>query len=374
MSKDDDMSQATIQLAYDGEALRSGSMDVRDLAPALLAVGVLCERSSDVLNQGRGKVSVKVRSDFKTGSFELSIDITQHLIDAAKFLFTHKDQVTTAKDLLQIIGLTGAGVGATAVSLFKLIKWIKGRRATKTTFLESGQVRIYIDNSVHVDNSVRIDNSIRIDTSGSVDSPVSIGQADDKGSDRTESGPDNPPQIEVIDVSPEVVALYNDQEVRRAALGVIKPLEQEGIDTLEVRQESTVVEIVKKEDLPAFVSLSPVVAPEPILQSERKAALIVVKPSFEDDLKWMFSDGEARFNAAMRDEVFLDRLANRYVYFTKGDVLVVRLRSTTYRTLTGIRTDHEILEVLDIIHLPTQPMLLPLPTHEPSEAESNPAT
>lgn len=356
MSKDDEMSQSTIQLAYDGDALRTGSMDVRDLAPALLAVGVLCERSNDVLNQGRGKVSVKVRSDFKTGSFELSIDITQHLIEAARFLFSHKDQITTAKDLLTIIGLTGTGT----VSLFQLIKWLRGRKAIKTTVLESGQVRIYIDNSVHIDNATHIDNSIRIDTSGSLQSPVSVEQnTRDK----------NSAEVAHIDVTTEVVSLYNDQEVRRAALGVVKPLEQPGIDTFEVKEGTKVVEIIKKEDLPAFVSMSPTITHEPLSQGERRAAIVVVKPSFENDLKWMFSDGEARFSAAMLDKLFLDRLANRYVYFTKGDVLVVRLRSTTYRTATGIRTEHEILEVLDIIHLPTQQTLLPLPTDEPSEIE-----
>jgi hypothetical protein len=351
------MSQSTIQLAYDGEALRTGSMDVRDLAPALLAVGVLCERSNDVLNQGRGKLSVKVRSDFKTGSFELSIDITQHLIEAARFLFSHKDQITTAKDLLTIIGLTGTGT----VSLFQLIKWLRGRKAIKTTVLESGQVRIYVDNSVHIDNSTHIDNSIRIDTSGSRQSPVSVEQ---NARDKTTSA-----EAPHIDVTAEVVSLYNDQEVRRAALGVVKPLEQPGIDTFEVKEGTKVVEIIKKEDLPAFVSLSPTITHEPLSQGERKAAIVVVKPSFEDDLKWMFSDGEARFSAAMLDKLFLDRLANRYVYFTKGDVLVVRLRSTTYRTATGIKTEHEILEVLDIIHLPTQQTLLPLPTDEASETE-----
>ena len=40
------VSSETIHIAYLGEAVEDGSMDVRDLAPALLAIGKLCEQAT----------------------------------------------------------------------------------------------------------------------------------------------------------------------------------------------------------------------------------------------------------------------------------------------------------------------------------------
>lgn len=284
-------------------------MDVRDLAPALLSIGQLCERTNDILNDGRAEISVKVRSDFKTGSFELQLEVTQTIIEAAKYIFSHKDQVTTAKELLEIIGLVSAGMTA---SLLAFIKWLRGRKATKTVALESGNIRIFVDNS-----------------------------------------------IQFIDVKPQVVDLYNDDEVRKAALGIVKPLESEGIDSLAVKDGLETFEIIKLEDLPAFNSLSKASPDELLLEGERKAALTIIKPSFDDDLKWVFSEGEARFSASLQDERFLQKLANREISFTKGDILVVRLFSKSYRTSTGLRTEHKVLEVTDIKPAPRQISLLP---------------
>jgi hypothetical protein len=308
------MSQETIQLAYDGEALRAGSMDVRDLAPALLSLGQLCERANDILNDGRAEINVRVRSDFKTGSFELSIDVTQTVLEIAKTIFAHKDHVSSAKDILELLGLLGIGKG-----LLSLIKWLKGRKATKTTALENGNIRIeIIDNSVH----------------------------------------------QHFDVRPEVIQLYNDEEIKKAIQGVIKPLERGDIDTFEVREGKETVEIIRLDDLPWFHALSEIPEDELIVDGERDAALTVIKPSFDNDLKWYFSDGENRFSATMEDRDFLKRLEKREIRFGQGDILIVRLYSRSLRTSKGLKTEHKVRKVLKVEPPPTQASLLPIPERD----------
>jgi len=82
---------ADLQILYDGEALRTGSMDVRELAPALLALGDLCERTNKLLNGDDTKVALHVHADFKRGSFQVHVDLVQAqaALDAVSALFPH---------------------------------------------------------------------------------------------------------------------------------------------------------------------------------------------------------------------------------------------------------------------------------------------
>lgn len=68
-------------LSYGGPALAGGSIDVRDLGPALLSVGDLFEEANSVAG-GRTNVSVHVQAT-RRGSFEVLLEIVQPLLPIA---------------------------------------------------------------------------------------------------------------------------------------------------------------------------------------------------------------------------------------------------------------------------------------------------
>ncbi len=71
---------ASFQITYDGRALDNHEMDVRELAPALVAVADVLEEANALLNGGSTKISVNVRGSFKNGSFGIEFALYQDII------------------------------------------------------------------------------------------------------------------------------------------------------------------------------------------------------------------------------------------------------------------------------------------------------
>ncbi|MFD1627595.1 hypothetical protein [Azospirillum griseum] len=287
----DEMSRASLKIAFDGPAIHDGTMDVRDLAPALLAIGQLCEESNRVLNGERIKAAVLVRSDFRKGSFVVDLDLVQTLVAQMKSFLVGED-ATAAANLLALLG----GGSGSVVGLIRIIKWLRGRRPTRLVILEHGGVRIEIDQ-------------------------------------------------DSIETNREAIQLLRDVEVRKAAAALIRPLEKSGIDTIAFSAGGQPPEIIDKDDASSFVVPSP--EEEQIIHEERKAAYTIVSVSFKDRNKWRLFDGQNTINVTMADENFLSRVNQNDVVFAKGDILVCRVLMEQWRTTDGLRSEYTVLEVVE---------------------------
>jgi hypothetical protein len=284
------MSTASFKISYRGPALESGAMDVRELAPALLAFGSLLEESNRVLNGNTSAVSVRVNR-FEDGSFGVSFELVQTLTNQIIGLFSGST-VTAAVNILAILGF----VYGSGVSLWSLLKKAKGRKPKKAVKLEDGNIEISFDE-------------------------------------------------EGIAVSDKVFQLYKDLNVRKYIFEAIKPIEKQGIDEVRIFTDGSQIESAVKAELPYFVM--PEIEDEIISEDERIAVFSIHSLSFKDDNKWRLSDGTNTFFVTIKDTEFLRKVNENLVYFSKGDLLKVKLTIRTWTVMDGIKTEYEAVEVLD---------------------------
>jgi len=291
------MSTAKIEVGYDGEILRGGSMDVRDLAPALLALGDLLQESHILLNGGRGRLTTNVKSDFKKGSFEIHLQLTQSLSDQAAFILEHCKHWSAA-DIAKLVGLT-AGSG---ISLIKFIKWIRLRKIKSSTIIQNGNTKIETDGD-----------------------------------------------FDTIEVSPEVIRLAKNRKIRLQLNGLFKPLKAFGIELFYAKGEAGEIEKVKKDEVNLFEV--PEQPEQELTDQRRNVAVKLIGVFFEEGLKWKLADGENKFNASVNDENFQKEIDDGKK-FSKNDILVVELRTRQIAAGDGIKNEHEILRVIK--HIPAE--------------------
>jgi hypothetical protein len=313
------MSEAHFSLDYKGEALHNGLMDVRDLAPSLLAIGQLLEEVNTQVNGHESAVSVCVAADFERGSFGVDLTAFQDMLCKAKGLFS-PDAVKNAEDLAKIAGLIGNGGKNAYLGVIALKKWLKGRNPEKQTELEDGRVKVQF-------------------------------------------------KAEAEFTTKDVLALLNNDRASRAIDKITAPLEKDGIDSLSVKEAKTgkVIETITKQDrkflqaAPApALELSAPSAEDGRLVSRRRTLLRLSRISFKRGNKYSVVEGESEFSVSVEDEVFLGRVERDEVKFSAHGKLLVDLRQEIIPGATKDAVEHIIEEVLDYIEPAPPPTQIPL--------------
>ena len=123
------MSSTSFEVAYDGDALADGTMDIRQLAPALLCVGKLIEHSNQVLNGDRATVAVHVKTGTQPGSFPVDLKLVFGLAEQVSAVFGGSD-VKDAQEMLALLGFLGPTADGLSIisSLLAFFKITKGRK------------------------------------------------------------------------------------------------------------------------------------------------------------------------------------------------------------------------------------------------------
>lgn len=293
-------SRKTITVAYCGAAVDNGTMDVRDLAPALLAFSDFITGANQVLNDDGSQISVRVNADFHQGSFEIHLAVIKTLAQQMQDLWN-----ASGVDAGEILALLGLCVATDKQGLIDLIKEIGGRvvKAIVESKEQPGKTIFYIEG----DHNVVL--------------------ADSK-----------------------VAKLYKDTGTMKNIGKVLSPLQQDGIDAFEIREKGANLQGAKritKEDGRYFETEED----SPVTYVTAQSVWVkVLSVSFED-LKWKLLSGEQKIFAAMNDEDFQRRMDKHQVWFGKDDKLKVLLETTQELNKRGdIINQYAILKVEDVFH------------------------
>lgn len=269
------------RVTYDGSALSNHEMDVRELAPALLAIADVFDAISDVDYGKPGIVSLRVRGSFQTGSFAVELSLAANRLTQVLDFFSSKP-------------LSGAGILLALITAFyDIIRFLRRLRAREVLRVEnrSGQLIVVLQDGAE------------------------------------------------LPVEERILRYLLHPRLLPGLEAVVAPLHREGVDQVAFGTDSRVDEVVTKADLPFIRALVP--SPESLLVDEvRRMALTVVSVAFREENKRRVSDGERVFYVAVADDAFLDRVNRREETFAKDDILVGDVRIRQHQTVAGLRTEY----------------------------------
>ncbi|WP_353474770.1 hypothetical protein PVT71_14470 [Salipiger sp. H15] len=302
------MSKARFEIAFEGKPFDGGEIDVRDLAPTLLALGNVVQAANKALNGDRSEARLKVTAT-KEGSFvaALTMDVSW-LIDMLDAVAANPDRVLAADQLLgllmnagKVVGVAAGTATAATVGVFQAIKLLRGRRPSKVVPLGDGTTQITVEQTVFV-------------------------------------------------VADRCVDLLQDLGTREAIESFgNKASSVEGLKALKIgdgRDDSRTVTL-SRSDLPSLN-----VPPEPkepeVDISHREAWLKPVSAQFKDGYKWRFTDGGDRpFTAEMEDLDFQRRVQEGRVTLNANDTIRCRLREEQSISAASLMKATFVEEVLD---------------------------
>lgn len=274
------MSEIKTIIKYTGAAVDGKSMDVSDLAPSLIALSDLLKIVNKKYNGERAGLKILVNADLEQNCFELGVELVQNLWESVSQLI-EDDKVKTAKQIAEWVGI----IGSVGISLYGLIKLLKGKEVESVTKLKQEDGR----------------NNVQIIIKGDGNKVV---------------------------VPQQVYEIYADKNARKKAVEVLSPLHEDGYDQLEFYKGKKVFEKFTKEDAPQIdCGDCPEVIPKNIVKSAIRTTVGIRKPAYEGLSKWTLVYRKA-YEASIEDIEWLNKFQNNQVQAPPGTSLDVELEET----------------------------------------------
>lgn len=297
------MSTTEIQLVFEGRAVQRGMIDAQLFATSLAGYSQIFHRANAIVNGEASEAIVLVESDFKAGSFIVSLQFQQEILEAAKRLITDH-QFLTAGSLAALIGFVKKG-GEWGDSLIDLWKLLRGKKPDKVTKTGNNTEITFGDNRKTVSNVV--------------------------------------------------YNLYGDSAIRAAFGQATEPLRRDGFNRIAVKQNNSEQVAINKEEAEYFESeLLALESDETPREGERDAVLIVSKIAFSERSTWSFFEQGGTVVAKIEDEEFWQKVHDHVIKFGEGDRLKVRMHWEVEERNGKLRQRNRIIRVYQVFDRPKQ--------------------
>ena len=292
------MSEATFTLRYDGSALADHTMDVADLAPALVALSQYMKSTARVVNGERFEVAVRVKA-VETGCFQVVLQVTGGFIDQMVDMLSSRP----GSALANLVGVSTAAV--------TLVAHFRSRKVRRLRASTPGRVAIELEDG------------------------------------------------EIIEVEEAVARVATDANARAALEKVVAdPLDKDGVDEVRFGPSGSPA-VVSKEQADDF--RAPVTAGDELLATTSRMVFSIVSVSFQPGNKWRVSTGRGSpISVTVADDDFTARVQNSQEAFAKGDFLICEVRTTSRQAAGKLATEYVVEKVLEHRRAEAEPAPIPL--------------
>ncbi|MFQ3490701.1 hypothetical protein P9387_20960, partial [Enterobacter asburiae] len=148
-----DSGDMKFRIVYDGPALETHEMDVRDLAPALLSLSDVLEEAGKTIYGKERRISVKVNASFRAGSFGVDLIAQSTSLTSQIISVFSGNNASAACNIIGLVGFGYVTAKQTYKGLIQLIKWLGPKKINRIEPTFDGRTKIFIDEDSEIFDS-----------------------------------------------------------------------------------------------------------------------------------------------------------------------------------------------------------------------------
>ena len=292
------MDETSLSLVFSGPAVRSGQIDVRDLAPSLLALEEMIQAANKEINgPDSDRICVKAQASAE-GSYELVLVLQSIAAEVSPLLNITVENLELSVSVGELVDLLFevrdvTGIAVAGGGLWALLKFLKGRKPKKIEIKGD-------DAHVHIGDNYFI-------TPG------------------------------------KTVRLSESPNVRKKARKAVDALSHEGIDQIGIRRKGHSDLEIAEMEMDYFDHIA---VDEKLDETTHRMSLQIINLSFRENNKWLVASEEKKLKVSIEDAEFLNKISKNEIAFSKGDLFECMVRERRSRTRTSATSEYSIVKVI----------------------------